>query len=93
MKRDARRRRHTTALDMAGLKENLHHWCLMGTVSLTLPLPTSICGGEHDDKRLSDEGVCPTGLTAIVTGVAFNHRHHLLPGKRRQVLTISFLPW
>lgn len=53
----------------------------MQAASFTRPLPTSIFGGKHDDEWLSDEGVCPTGLAAIVIGVVFNNRHHLLPGK------------
>lgn len=44
----------------------------MGAVK-NLPEPTGIFGGEHDNKGLSHEGVGPTGLTAVIVGVAFNH--------------------
>lgn len=37
-------------------------------------------GGEHDYEGLSVEGVRPTGLTAVIIGVVFSHRHHVLSG-------------
>lgn len=52
--------------------------------------PTGIFGGEHDDEGLSVEGVCPTGLTAIIVGVVFNYRHCLLPGEERYFITTSY---
>lgn len=45
--------------------------------------PTCIFGGEHDHEGLSHEGVCPTGLTAIIVGVVFGHKHCLFPGEER----------
>lgn len=54
---------------------------------------TTVTGGEHDDEGLSVEGVSPTGLTAVIVGVAFNHGHRLLPGEERYYLATSVLLW
>lgn len=40
-------------------------------------------GGEHDHKGLSDEGVRPTGLAAVVIGVVFSYRRCSFPGEGR----------
>lgn len=58
--------------------------------SVTLPEPTCVLGGEHDHKGLSAEGVCSAGLTAVIIGVTFSHRHRLLPGEEGYYFIKSF---
>lgn len=50
---------------------------------------TGLFGGEHDDEGLSAEGVCATGLTAVIVGVVFSHGYCLLPGEERYYLATS----
>lgn len=47
-------------------------------------------GGEHDHKGLSAEGVCTTGLTAIIIGVVFSNRHRLIPEDGRHYIKTYF---
>lgn len=49
---------------------------------------TCMFGGEHDHKGLSDKGVRPTRLAAVVIGIVFSHRHSVFPGEGKQPLNI-----
>lgn len=59
----------------------MQHWRLLDLIQVLVPELTCISGGEHDHKGFSDERVCPTGLTAIIIGIAFYHRHSVFPGE------------
>lgn len=47
---------------------------------------TWLSGRELDDKGLPHERVRPTGLAAVIVGVALEHRHHVLPGGGEETL-------